>query len=306
MKQLVIEEEGLVDLTTFGIACEGFFNIGKPKDEVDPNVFNTTAAFEKVRQYSKNPEGFTINTGQIKTRLCFSLNGVSPSSATELLVALEKTLKQVYTVATKLEKDRLAQALILGATINTFNINMGSNLKDDGKVSKTVIGPVMNRVMYDARRSYDSYFQQVGRAVQKEAEGWLGGSPFNLKLKPETGRYRNAGGGKLKSVGPAPIADKLSIDKLVKTFLQNANVKTGTFNHSTLDDRALKHYVEYSIDPELKSIGKMTKPQKQALAIVFSGKSNSQTLQYELCEAMKCLYTSLLVYLDAVIIKKKD
>ncbi len=304
MKQLTIEEEGLVDLNSYDIACEGLFDFVKSKEE-NSNTFDTAQVFEKVRQYSKNPQNFTLSTKPVKAKLCISLNGAAPATATEMAIHLEKTLKQVFTVASKLEKDRLSQALILGATINTFNLNIGSNTHDS-KVAKVVVQAVMKRVVTDARRAQDSYYQWVGRAVQEEAASWLGGNPFNLKLKPETGRYRNAGGGKLKSVGSPLIADKVGIDKLVKIFLQNTDQRAGTFKHSALDDREFKHYVEYTIDPELKQIGPLDKTQRQALSAVFSGKSNSQTLQYELCGAMKSLYVSLLVYFDTVIVKKKE
>lgn len=304
MKYLTVEEEGTVDLNSLDIACEGLFDVFKDKED-NPNIFNTSKAYDKVKAYSKNPKAFTINTKPVKNKLCLAINGKAPTTVSEIVTALTKTVKQVTAVATRLEADRIRQALILGATINTYNINVGDTRGSSGKVPKQVIYMLMRRVINDAQRASDTYYNFIGASVQKDAQSWLGGNPFNLKLNPETGRYKNHGGGKIKSVGPAPIADQQGIDKLVDVFLGVANPKFNSFNSAALDDRNFKHQVNYSIDPEFKGIGTLTKVQKEAMAIVFSGKSNSQKLQYELCEAMRRVYTSLLVYLNAVILPLK-
>lgn len=311
MKQLTIAEEGLVDLTSYDIAIEGIFDFLSSKEVEDPTKFNVMKAYDKIKAYSKNPSNFTVNLQPAKLKrmkLCIALNDKAPPSAVSLVVALESTMKKVFVVADKIEKDRIRQASILGVTINIFNHNIRDFQTRSGKVEKDAGQAIMRRVVDDALKAEDTYYTWVGRSVQKEAQGWLGGNPFKLTLKPETGRYRNAGGGKLKAVSNVPMPDQLSLDKLVKVFLRYANPKTLTFDNAALDDTSIKYWVDYAVHPELKSmLPSLTTEQRQAMAIVFSGKSNSQGILLDLCAAMKQLYVSIVVYISECISEtKKD
>lgn len=310
MKYLTIENEDVVYLTTCNLGLEGIldFITGGEKEKA-PNTFNIIEAFDKVKQYSKNPKDFVINTNSPAVKrlnLCLSVNGAAPKTIGELAVNLEITVKKASTVVSKLEKDRFRQASILSGPIVAFNYNIENNVLSTGKVRKPIAREEMMTLLRAADKAFDSYYQFVGKSVQKDAESWLGGSPFKLKLKPENGRYRNAGGGKLKSVSNLPLPDQAGLDKLVAIFLRLANRQTKTFNESAFDDRKLKNYVDYKLNPDVKSmVGSLTSEQRQGLAVVFSGKSNSQELQLELCVAMKSLYASVLIYLDKCITKAK-
>lgn len=299
MKQLTIP-----DIEYDSLGLEAFWN---SKEDKDDSTFKASKAYDKIAKYNKSPNDFKVSDKAIKSGLFLSIDGKSPTSATELLVRLEKTLKEVYTVVGKLESDRYRQARILEPVIHTFYLNLHNYTGDEKKPPKHLYSNLIDHMVEAAHNASDTYYNYIGRSIQAESEKWVGGSPFNLKRVEDSfnsWRYRNSGGGKLKSVSAIPKIDKTALDRLVKVFIKHANPKTGTFDNSSLNDKSFKRYVEYSLDPDYKGMGSAGELGRQAMSIIFSGKSNSQTLQLELCESMRKVYTSLLIYLSAVIAEK--
>lgn len=292
------------------IANEGLFGwLGSSdKKEDAPKAFDMNAAFDKIRLYDRNPDKYVVDTTLKKLRsskLYISLKGTPPQTAMKMALSLEYTFKQAFSLANKFDKDRLSQAYHVGTVINTFDLNMSDYMDNNGKVHKTIVESVMRRLIAVVPKVMGSYFQQFGRTDQRLCDTWLGGNPFNLKLKPDTNIYKNARG-KLKPVGPPPLPDIAGIKKLVKVMLQYSDGNNPKLDNAALDDQAIKYYVDYRIDRTLKHLSNgMTAEQKAALRMVFSGDSNTQALQFSLCESMKKVYSSILIYLDSCIAENK-
>lgn len=280
------------------------------KQETTHDKFDSSRAIQKVASFVENPNEFTVTGKSFDTgaKLYLSLNGRSPSPD-QLGHAFDKTIREAAVLSKKLWKDAIIQARYCKPLIEHFEKTMIDNMDREGNVDQEILDAAMVPLIAAMPKIVKGYFNNF-IDDQKQCDSWLGGQPFHVKQTGVVIDGVTTCVEDYKDIQPVavPKADIHALKKLAEVVLKYSDSKLGLgyLDEDIFGDHEDDYYAGYEFDRPVRHLWEMMNEQQcQAIDIIYSYDSNTQSLAGTLEYCMDRVYASLLKYLDWSLVRNQ-